>query len=225
MTTSTSDITSQDLIQVAVVDDHLVLVDALRTIIQTQRDMTVIGTAGNCADALKLLGKVSPQVLLLDVMLPDGDGIGLVPQIKQIRPDTNILILTSLSDEASLIRAMQAGVSGYMAKNINLTEVLKGIRQAASGEIAVPTSLLLGLLSRAHPTKNASPGMLITQREREILTLLAGGRRTEAIAQELNISAFTARTHIRNLLQKLGVHSRLQAVTYAMQNGLIDPPA
>ena len=187
--------------------------------------MTVIGTAGNCADALKLLGNVAPQVLLLDVMLPDGNGIDLVPQIKQIRPDTNILILTSLSDEATLIRAMQVGVSGYMAKNINLTDVLKGIRQAASGEIAVPTSLLLGLLSRAHPAKGEQPGMLITQREHEILTLLAGGKRTEAIARELNISASTARTHIRNLLQKLGSHSRLQAVTYALQSGLIDPPA
>ncbi len=234
-------------IRVAIVDDHLVLVDALHMIIESQPDMTVVESGGCCAECLDLVQRTLPQVLLLDVILPDGDGISLAPKIKAIHPDTNILILTSLADQATLLRAMQAGVSGFVSKSRNLLEVLQAIRQAAAGEIAIPTSLLVGLLSqapRANPrngnSRNESPDysgskgnirsaasqnqVTLTARELEILNLLARGSSIDEIACQLSIAPLTARTHIRNLLQKLGAHSRLQAVTYALSCGLIQPP-
>lgn len=225
MINQNKDFLEDSIIRVAIVDDHLVLLDALRMIVQNQKDMVVVGTAGNCADCLDLVERATPDVLLLDVMMPDGNGISLVPVIKRIAPEVNVLILTSLSDEAVLIRAMQAGVSGFLSKNLNLTEVLRGIRQTASGEIAIPTSLMLGLFTRASHEKTGPALPVITHREREILTLLSEGKRPEDIAQRLCISPYTIRTHIRNLMQKMGAHSQLQAVTLAVQNGLIDPPA
>lgn len=217
--------TPDGVIRVAMVDDHLVLVDALRMIVQTQKDMVVVETGGTCAECLELVARCKPQVLLLDVRLPDGDGIDLVPAIKSISPDTNILVLTSLSDEPTLQRAMQAGVSGFASKSRNLVEVLQSIRKAAAGEMAIPTGLLLGLLNRTPHVPCAAPAEPLTAREREILRLLSIGKSNEEISTSLCIAPWTVRTHVRNLLQKLGVHSRLQAVSYALHCGLIEPPA
>jgi DNA-binding NarL/FixJ family response regulator len=219
-------------IQIVIVDDHLVLVEALRMYIQSQPDLAVVDTAGDCAGCLSLIQRLAdsgsaPQVLLLDVSLPDGDGIELAPSLKKISPQTNILILTSLSEETTLLRAMQAGVSGFVSKSRNLAEVIQSIRKAAAGEIAVPTGLLLGLLNRAAQSAAAAPPRskgLLTQREREILALLAQGKSVEDIAAHLTIAAMTVNTHIRNLMHKLNVHSRLQAVSYAISHGMIDPP-
>ena len=214
-------------IRVAIVDDHTVLVDALSLIVQSQIDMQVVGAAGSCAECLKLVRENPPQVLLLDVMLPDGDGIQLVETIKRISPGTNVLILSSSADEATLMRAMQAGVCGFVSKNRNLLEVLRAIRVAAAGEIAVPPGLLLGLLNRASPERAAAGRErdTLTRREREVLTLLARGKSGAEIATELCIAPMTVRTHIRNLLQKLGARSRLEAVSCALRRGLIEPPA
>jgi DNA-binding NarL/FixJ family response regulator len=170
-------------------------------------------------------------VLLLDVNLPDGDGLNLVPEINRACPNTHILILTSLADEKTLTRAIDLGVSGFVVKNRPLSEVITAIRQAVDGEIVMPTSLLLGLLSRTPrarseptaPNPQARPEAL-TPREREILSHLAHGKSGASIAAELNIAPLTVRTHIRNLLEKLGMHSRLEAVSYALRIGLIEPP-
>jgi len=213
-----------ELIRVAIVDDHKVLVDALMLIIQTNQDMTVVATGGNCRECIELVQRTRPQVLLLDVMLPDGNGIDLVASLKDISPETNVLILTSLNDETTLMRAMQTGASGFASKGRNLAEVLQSIRKTAAGEIAIPTGLLLGLLNRTPRDENAKTRSqdTITQREREILTLLARGKSVDEIAALLTISPLTVRTHIRNLLQKMGVKSRLQAVTCALKSGLIE---
>jgi two-component system nitrate/nitrite response regulator NarL len=210
--------------QVAIVDDHQVLVDALRMAIQAQKDLDVAGTGSTCAECLELVQRTVPQVLLLEVRLPDGDGIDLVPAIKTCSPETNILILTSLSDEETLLRAMQSGVSGFVSKSHNLSEVMQAIRQAAAGEIAIPTGLLLMLLSCTPRDRRAvARGRdTLTPREREILTLLANGQTVDNIAQALIIAPLMVRTHIRNLLKKMGMGSRLQAVTYALKHGLID---
>ena len=229
---SEEEASEQKVLRVGILDDHQVLVEALRLVIQNQPGMQVAGTAGTCAEGLALTGRERPDVLLLDVALPDGDGIQLVPRLKEASPETSILVLTSLSDEATLLRAIDAGVNGFVAKNRSLSEVLAAIREAASGEIAIPTSLLIGLLSRAsqEPRKerrggDAISGLTITRRELEILQLLAEGKSGKDIADELRIAPLTVRTHIRNLLQKMGARSRLEAVTFAIRQGLIEPPA
>jgi len=213
---------------IAIVDDHQVLVETLKLVIQQEDDMLVVGEAGCCTDCLELVRRVSPSILILDVSLPDGDGLSLVPKINKLSPDTNILVLTSFSDEDTLMRAIDLGVSGFVGKNQHLSELLSAIRLAAQGEIAIPASLLLGLLGRKPRSRKQVPDLPehepLTPRETEILSCLAQGNSAGEISGRLHISPLTVRTHIRNLIEKLGVHSRLEAVTYALQKGIIDSP-
>ncbi len=221
-------VTSAKTISIVIVDDHQMLTDALALVIENEADLRVIGVAVSCAATRELLAHTCPDVLLLDVSLPDGDGLGLVPDIKGLCPKVHILVLTSLADERTLLRAIDTGVSGFLGKHRPLAEVMVGIRQAAEGEIVMPTSLLLGLLSRTtrdRGTYLAQQGHEpLTVREREILARLAQGKSSAAIAAELHIAPLTVRTHIRNLLDKLDAHSRLEAVASALRRGLIEPP-
>jgi DNA-binding NarL/FixJ family response regulator len=212
---------------ILVVDDHQLLTDALTGILHSHADWQVLGVAASCAAARAALGRGCPAVVLLDVELPDGDGLSLVGDIQRACPQAYILVLTSFSDEATLLRAIEAGVNGFISKERPLSEVLTAIAQALSGEIVMPTSLLLGLLGRMRqprgaPAAPASPELL-TPRQQEILVCLAQGLSGAQIAAALNISVLTVRTHITNVLEKLGVHSRLEAVSYALRHGLIDP--
>ena len=222
------------MITLGIVDDHQVLTDALALIIGGQPDIQVVGVAGTCAAARELVSRACPDVLLLDVALPDGDGLSLVPDVARRCPDANILVLTSFYDRKTLSRAIDAGVSGFVSKDRPLSEVIAAIRLAAEGEIVMPASLLLGLVARGAHARGereerseylAHHGREpLTSREREILVYLAGGLSGAAIAAKLQIAPLTVRTHIRNLMEKLGVHSRLEAVAYALRHGLIEPP-
>ena len=219
---------SLSIITTAIVDDHQMLIETLRTVIGSEPDIEIIGEAESCAGCLDLVRQQHPDVLLLDVFLPDGDGLSLVPKINRLSPTTNILILTSLSDETTLMKAVDLGVSGFVGKNQHLKELITAIRQAANGEIAIPASLLLGLLSRKVRSHSQLPQSqkqdALTNREIEVLNCLAQGLSGTDMAAKLSISPLTVQTHIRNIIMKLGVHSRLEAVTYALQWGLIDPP-
>jgi DNA-binding NarL/FixJ family response regulator len=215
-------------ISIILVDDHQLLTDALTAILQSELDLQVVDVADTCAAARDKLSRTCPDVLLLDISLPDGDGLSLVPEFNRLCPGTYILVLTSFSDEKTLTRAIETGVNGFVSKERPLSEVITAIRQAAEGEIVMPTSLLLGLLgrmprTRAEPAAQSSHEFL-TPREREILAYLARGMSGAQIAAALSISLQTVRTHIRNLLEKLGAHSRLEAVSYALRHGLIEPP-
>jgi len=216
---------SAPIITVGVVDDHQVLTEALAVVIRQETDLRYVGSAGTCAEAQVLVTNTLPQVLLLDVSLPDGDGLSLAPELKRLAPDTQILILTSYSDETTLLRAVDIGVNGFVSKNQPMAQVLTAIRQAAEGEIVMPASLLAGVLARTlrrNQGEKPDPKSL-TPREKEILTQIAQGKSGQAIAEALTISPMTVRTHIRNLLTKLGAHSRLEAVTLAFRRGLIGP--
>jgi two-component system, NarL family, nitrate/nitrite response regulator NarL len=215
-------------ITIAILEDHQVLVETLKNVIQQEEDMQVVGEAGTCVEGLELIRLSHPSILILDVSLPDGDGLSLVPKINKLSPDTNILVLTSFSNEVTLMRAVELGVCGFVSKNQHLSELMNAIRQAAKGEIAIPTSLLLGLLGRKPHIRRQAADVpkyeVLTKRETEILRYLAQGHSGNEIAEILHISPLTVRTHIRNMIEKLGVHSRLEAVTYALQQGLIDTP-
>ena len=217
------------VISVIVVDDHQMLTDALALILRGELDMKIVAVAGSFAEGHALLKTTCPDVLLLDISLPDGNGLDLAPHVKEWCPATNIVILTALSDEKTLMRAIDTGVAGFFSKNRPLADVISAIRRAAEGEIIMPASLLMGLLGKARRSRTdvtAEYGIKpLTPRELEILALLARGRSGAAIAAELNIAPLTVRTHIRNLIDKLGVHSRLEAVAWALRHGLIDPPS
>ncbi len=226
-----SPLQASKLIRIAIVDDHQMLVEALTLVVANEPGLEMVGSVNSGSAAFELLARVCPDVLLLDVSLPDGDGLALVPQLRALCPQTHILVLTSMADQSTLLRAVEVGVSGFVGKHRPVADVFAAIRQAAEGEIVMPSNLLVGLLTGRQPsTRPAGPEREIpeyeplTPREREILAHTAQGKSGQAIAAELNISLMTVRTHLRNLMSKLNVHSRLEAVAFAMRHGLIEPP-
>jgi DNA-binding NarL/FixJ family response regulator len=218
------------MITVSMIEDHQILVDSLSLMLRYEDDIDFLGSASSVAEGLTLIKESTPDVLLLDVGLPDGNGLDLIPEVNTNSPNTSIVVLTSLSDEATLMRVIDSGISGFVSKNSELSELMETIRKAADGEIVMPTSLLVGLLMRLPRDKAAAyqdenGWERLTLREQEVLELLATGKSGTEIAEELHIAPLTVRTHIRNLMSKLGVHSRLEAVTFGMKNGLIEPPS
>lgn len=217
-------------IRIAIVDDHQMLIEALSMVIGKEPGLQFAGSVNTCGGALAMVQTHCPDVLLLDVSLPDGDGLSLVPALQAACPQMHILVLTSLADESTLLRAVEAGVGGFVGKHRPVAEVFTAIRQAAEGEIVMPSNLLISLLARrqapAAPRAVRSQPVYepLTAREREILAHTAQGKSGAVIAQELNISLLTVRTHLRNLMSKLNVHSRLEAVAFALRYGLIEPP-
>ena len=218
------------MITVAMIEDHQILVDSLSLMLRYEEDIEFLGSAGSLEKGRLLLKDTNPDVLLLDVGLPDGSGLDLISEVNQITPDTNIVVLTSLTDEATLMRVVDSGISGFVSKDSPLSDLLETIRKAADGEIVMPTSLLVGLLMRMPRDKAAAyqedrGWERLTLREQEVLELLATGKTGDEIADVLHIAPLTVRTHIRNLMSKMGVHSRLEAVAFGMKNGLIAPPS
>lgn len=217
------------MVSVAIVEDHQVFAQALELMMRNQPGFQFAGSAYTLKDGYSLINKTSPDVLLLDIGLPDGDGLLLVPYVKKISRNTQVVVLTCHSDEATLMRAIDSGISGFMSKGCSLPELINTIQQAANGEIILPTSMLVGLLRRMPKEKavvnqNEQIYEKLTGREQEILARLARGMSGCTIADELSIAPLTVRTHIRNLISKLGVHSRLEAVAFAINNGLIQTP-
>jgi DNA-binding NarL/FixJ family response regulator len=223
-------VTTKEVIRIAIVDDHQMLIEALSLVIDKEPGLQMIGSVNTCAGAQDLVLTTCPDVLLLDVSLPDGDGLSLVPQLQAACPRMQILVLTSLADESTLLRAVEMGVGGFVGKHRPVAEVFTAIRQAAEGEIVMPSNLLVGLLTQRRAPAQPRPTRLqpeyepLTAREREILVHTAQGKSGAVIAEELNISLMTVRTHLRNLMSKLNVHSRLEAVAFALRYGLIEPP-
>ena len=218
------------MITVAMIEDHQILVDSLGLMLRYEDDIQFLGAAASLSDGINLVQTCTPEVLLLDVGLPDGNGLDLIPEIVETSPKTNIIVLTSLSDEATLMRVIDSGISGFVSKNSQLSDLLATIRKAAEGEIVIPTSLLMGLLMRMPRDKAAAfreekGWERLTLREQEILGMLAMGTTGNEIADELHIAPLTVRTHIRNLMSKMGVHSRLEAVAFGLKNGIIEPPS
>ncbi len=221
---------STDVIRVAIVDDHELLTQALTLVIGQEPGLLMVGSTQTCAGAQALVAQTCPDVLLLDVTLPDGDGLALIPSLRSASPQTHILVLTSMADEGTLLRAVEAGVSGFVGKHRPVADVLEAVRHAAGGEMVMPTELLLGLLARQRvspPRPVPEPAPLtkpLSAREREVLACAAEGLATPQIAQQLSLSSLTVRTHLRNIIGKLNAHSRLEAVAVALRQGLIAPP-
>ncbi len=213
-------------IRVLVVDDHTVFAESLAMVINLQRDMETVGTASTCAAALESTARLQPDVVLLDVLLPDGDGIDVAQSIKATQPTTKIVILTSATEDDVLLRAIDVGASGFITKFRAIDDVIAAVRAAHAGEILIPPAMLLGLLSRLHRRQQeestTAPLEPLTPREREVLQALARGLDNRQAARYLQISPNTLRTHLQNIMDKLNVHSKLEAVVLALKHGLIE---
>jgi two-component system nitrate/nitrite response regulator NarL len=215
------------LITVAIVEDYQLFVDALELALQAQDGMKFVGSATDLNGVRNLISHNKPDVLLLEIEALNGEGLDLISEVRGWSVRTKIVVLTRNPDDMSLMKAVESGAEGFLSKNCSLSELLQTIRNAARGEVVMPSSRLVGLLKRLTQESNVvkKGGLMwerLTPREYEVLHCLVKGEAGEAIAEELSITPLTVRTHIRNLMSKLGVHSRLEAVSFAVSNGIID---
>jgi two-component system response regulator NreC len=202
-----------DPVQVLIVDDHAVVRSGLRLLLDANDDIEVVGEAGSARDAIFRARELKPAVVLMDVMMPDQSGIDVLPQLLHEQPDTKVLILSMQDDPRYVREAFSAGASGYVLKEAADAEVVAAVREVARGGRYVNPEL--GARRRAEKDP-------LSDREREVLRLLALGHTNQEIAKQLFISVRTAETHRAHIMQKLGLQSRAELVRYAMTQGLLE---
>ncbi len=207
-------------IRVLIVDDHEILTSSLALVLDSQPGVTTVGVAGTLARAKAMMATTAPDVVLLDHRLPDGDGVAAIKDLRAIRPSAGIVILTASAADHVLVAAIEAGAAGFVSKTRGLSEVTAAVRAAASGESVISPEMLARLLPRLQRGGSANRSEL-TEREREVLSLLADGLSNAAIADKLTVSVHTVRNHISNLSAKLGAHSKLEALSIAVRDGLL----
>jgi len=212
-------------IRLILVDDHEVVRSGLRMLLGAEADVEIVGEAGTAAEALATTTQVRPDVILMDIGLPDMSGIDAARQIKQRFPEVAIVALTIHEDEQYFFKMLEAGASGYVPKRAAPGELLTAIRAASRGEVYLYPSLAKLLvqdyLSQERPTGEKSHLDGLTEREREVLTYLAEGATNEEIAASLVISPKTVERHRENIMRKLNLHSRAELVRYAIRKGII----
>ncbi len=211
-----------------IADDHKILTDALAMVVERDADLRLVARPVHTAEeAVDICREERPDVVLMDIVFKGGiDGIEATRRIKELSPATKVVIMTAHDDERLLVDAVEAGASGFLGKDEAADEVLAAAKAAAEGEVLIDPATLTRLLHQVAREREARRDALLlleslTDREREILKLLAEGMRNDGIAQKLYISPQTVQTHVRNLLAKLGVHSKLEAVAFAVKNGAI----
>ena len=217
---NTREIAIKVVINVAIVDDHLLVAEMLSKMVEGESDMHFAGTAHTVAGASELVDKERPDVVLMDYRLPDGTGIDAVKNILQRWPETRIVMLSGDSSHDLMVRAIEAGCVGMLAKDRPMDELLGAIRSASKGELVFRADEMNKLLSyfKKSPTSDADG---LTTRELEVLQLLAEGVSTDGIAEKLFISINTVRNHVSKILMKLGAHSKLEAVAIAARDKLV----
>jgi two-component system NarL family response regulator len=227
-TTETPVPISDEPIRVLIVDDHALFRRGLVMVLEQEKDIDLVGEAGDGAEAVNIAQDTMPDVVLMDVRMPRRGGIEATGQIKAIAPHTKILMLTISDEEADLYDAIKAGASGYLLKEISIEEVANAIRQVHAGQSMISPSMASKLLTefatmvKKTDEKPAAAQPRLTEREMEVLRLVAKGRNNRDIAKELFISENTVKNHIRNILEKLHLHSRMQAVVYAVREKLLE---
>lgn len=211
---------------VVLVDDHLSFAESLGAAIDSQKDLRCVGVASNLEQGLQVVKENAPDVVLMDVHLPDGDGIEGTGRVKQCSPNSRVVILTAHTDVEMMARAAAHGACGFLPKESPVAEILSAIRTAGEGGMMINHSTLKAVLARVESARpeNREVVVPLTTREIQILSLMAEGLDPRAISRSLSISLHTARTHVKNVLSKLEVHSQLEAVVAAMRRGLIAAP-
>ena len=208
-------------IRVLVVDDHAVFSDALATILRTEPDIEVVGKGGTVREAIDAARALQPDVVLLDVHMPDGSGIEAAAAIKKQRPQTQVVILTSDEEESVLRSAVQAGVTGYLSKHESAAQVVQAVRSAAQGEALIAPYMLARLLQGMQKKDAPGPATPLTPRELEVFAMLAEGAGNKTIAWKLRISEHTVKFHVASIMSKLNATSRTEAVSLGIRRGLI----
>jgi two-component system response regulator NreC len=215
------------MIQLLLVDDHEVVRSGLRMLLENEEDVEIVGEAGTAEEAIAAVGELSPDVVLMDIGLPDRSGIDAASEIKEVAPKTAVVALTIHEDEEYFFKMLEAGASGYVPKRAAPNELLTAIRTAASGEVYLYPSLAKLLvkdyLTQDQESRSARTGDDLTAREYEVLAHLADGATNFEIGETLGISPKTVARHRENIMRKLNLHSRTELVKYAIRKGIIQP--
>ncbi|MCB9422228.1 MAG: response regulator transcription factor [Ardenticatenaceae bacterium] len=212
-----------DIIRVLIVDDHQLFRDGLRALLMAAPDMEVVGEAASGAEAVRLAAETQPHVILMDIQMPDGDGIEAARQIVAANSQIGVLMVTMFEDDQSVFAAMRAGARGYVLKGAKHDEMLRAIHAVSSGEAIFSPSIAGRMMNFFATSRAVIPSddfSDLTDREREILTLIAQGESNAAIAKTLTISVKTVRNHVSNIFSKLQVADRAQAAIRARDAGL-----
>src|SRR5438093_6282277 len=219
---------SDERLRVLIVDDHALFRRGLQMVLRQEADIDVIGEAADGNEAVEMAQESMPDVILMDVRMPHRTGIEATHQIKELLPHVKILMLTISDEEADLYEAIKAGASGYLLKEIPIEEVSDAIRSVWAGQSRISPSMASKLLtefaaiSKATEERPQMPAPRLTEREMEVLKLVAQGLNNRDIAKKLYISENTVKNHIRNILEKLHLHSRMEAVVYAVREKMIE---
>ena len=213
----------EDPIRVLVVDDHFVVRKGVCALLAGAEDITVVGEAEDGLQAVDEADRCDPQVILMDLKLPELDGVEAIRRILAARPEVGIVVLTSSDVGPEVLAAVAAGALGYLAKTSGREDFLAAIRQVSRGEAWLPPSLTRGLLAHLKTPLAAIAREPLTDRETEVLVLLARGWSNQSISRELSIAEVTVRTHVSHILDKLGVSNRVEAALHAVRSGLAKP--
>lgn len=210
---------TEELIKVIIVDDHLLVRDGLNLLLSTFDDINVIAVADGGDKALAFCRQEQPDVILMDMVMPEQDGPIVIERILKNYPEIKVIALTSFVEEDLVVRAIQSGAIGYLLKSVSADKLAEAIRSAHQGQSTIEAEAAKMLLHASH--KPAQLGDDLTERERQVLTLLVDGMTNKEIAEQLNLSHGTIRVYVSKILSKLSVTNRTEAATLALQNNLI----
>ena len=213
------------MIRVMITDDHLIIREGLRLILETADDIEVVGEAVDGAECLELVLKLNPQVILMDLQMPRMDGITAITHLRKDFPEIAIVILTTYNEDDLMIKGLQSGARGYLLKDSSRESLLDAIHAAAKGETLLKPEILARVLApqaQGKPEATTQIESTLTERELEVLQLAAKGERNKEMAYKLGITERTVKAHLQSIYQKYGVDSRAAAVAVAAQKGLLE---
>ncbi|MGC4948129.1 response regulator [Streptomyces sp. DT224] len=210
------------IIRVLLVDDHQVVRRGLRTFLEIQDDIEVVGEAADGAEGVARTEELRPDVVLMDIKMPGTDGIEALRRLRELENPAKVLIVTSFTEQRTVVPALRAGASGYVYKDVDPDALAGAIRSVHAGHVLLQPEVAGALLAQDEPGTGTGRGSTLTEREREVLGLIADGRSNREIARALVLSEKTVKTHVSNILMKLDLADRTQAALWAVRHGAAD---
>lgn len=213
---------ASESVKVLIVDDHAVVRQGLITFLELQDEIEIVGEASNGKEALDKVVKLQPDVVLMDLVMPIMDGLTAIKEIKKLRPETEVIALTSFADDEKVFTAIRSGATGYLLKDVSPADLVKAVLAAERGEVQLHPEVAKKLMHEvAVPRKENLPDEELTEREKEVLVLLGRGMSNKEIAREISVSEKTVKAHVSSILNKLNLPGRTHAALYAVRQGYV----